>query len=225
MIHAAIFDLDGTLIDTPKAIVTMMTKAMQDIGEKPASETDIRSTIGLPLEVGISSLLFLPKDHQKVKTCIKRYKELFYEWLVPRASDLVFPGVIEGLQELSDKGIRLGVATAKHNASAKAILRAANLLSFFDHVAGADDVSRPKPDPEMALLVMDMLHSTPESSIMIGDTHHDLNMAHGADMRTIAVTYGVDDFATLNAASPTWVADSFSEATKTLLQEAHTLAA
>ena len=217
MIHAAIFDLDGTLIDTPKAIVSMMTKAMQDIGVDPAGETDIRATIGLPLEAGVSSLLSLPEDHDKVGTCLKRYKALFHEWLVPRASDLVFPGVLEGLQELSDRGIRLGVATSKHRASARSIMRAADLWDFFDHVAGADDVSRPKPDPEMAVLVMNKLQSTPESSIVIGDTRHDLNMAHGADMRTIAVTYGIDDPTTLSAASPTWIAENFPAVTKTLL--------
>ena len=219
MIHTAIFDLDGTLIDTPKAIVSMMSATMRDMGVDAPAEADIRAMIGLPLEAGISKFLKLPLDHPDVEECKTRYKALFHEWLVPRAADLVFPGVAEGLNTLAKDGVSLGVATSKHQSSAEAILRSAGLWDFFDHVAGADDVTHPKPHPEMALLVMSRLGGAPETSVVVGDTRHDLKMAIAAGMQSIAVTYGIDDETALREASATWIAPDFSRVTQIIHTE------
>jgi phosphoglycolate phosphatase len=211
MIRAAVFDLDGTLVDTPSAIVEAFTAAFTALGGPVPDSPAIRATIGLPLERAVGLLLGVPVEDARVAEGVRQYQNAFRELILPRSAELLFPGVAEGLASLRGQGLALAVATSKFVASADALLTAAGLRERFDVVAGADQVRRPKPDPEMGLLVLQKLGVAAEDAIMVGDTTHDLLMAKAAGMRSIAVTYGVHTHAELTTASPTWIAGTFSE--------------
>jgi phosphoglycolate phosphatase len=142
---------------------------------------------------------------------MKSYQALFKELVLPRAQSLVFPGVAQGLAALRGQGIALAVATSKFYASADALLTAAGLRDHFTVVVGADQVTEPKPHPEIGLLIMDRLGVPAERAVMVGDTTHDLRMARAAGMRSIAVTYGVHGVHELRSSEPTWVADTFDD--------------
>jgi 2-phosphoglycolate phosphatase len=217
MKRAAIFDLDGTLIDTPNAIVGMMGIALGEMGIAPVPEDRIRATIGLPLETGAAQILGKRVDHPDVAQLVTRYRRQFLDWMVPRSAELIFPGVASGLQRLRDSGVLLGVATSKYTRSAEAVLRAAGLRELFSAVIGADDVRKPKPDREMALVVADKLDADAPECVVIGDTVHDLRMAKAAGMRGIAVTYGVGQIQDLRDESPDWIAEDFPETVSILL--------
>ncbi|MFC4586537.1 HAD family hydrolase [Sphaerisporangium corydalis] len=211
MTHVAAFDLDGTLVDTPSAIVETFTAAFASMGAEPPDAPAIRATIGLPLEKAFSGLLGVPLDDDAVTLGVRRYQALFKELILPRAERLLFPGVVDGLTELRAQGYTLAVATSKFYASADALLTAAGLRGHFTMVVGADQVARPKPDPEMGLLIMRTLGVAPGRMVMVGDTTHDLLMARGAGIRSVAVTYGIHGLAELRTAGPTWVADTFGD--------------
>ncbi len=216
MIAAAIFDLDGTLIDTGRGIVHMMTDTLQNMGVEPADETTIRKMIGLPLEAGLARFLGLPIDHPRVAVAVTNYKRRFHEWMVPQAAGLLFPGVAEGLADLRESGLKLGIATSKHKHSAEAILQSAGIYPLFDVIAGSDSVTAPKPNPEMACFVAGALQCRADHCALIGDTHHDLAMGRAAQMTTIAVTYGIGSRDELEAERPDSVADSFDAVVSTL---------
>lgn len=212
----AIFDLDGTLVDTPRAIVDTFAAVFASIGAKAPAPDAIRWTIGLPLEQAFAGLLDIQRKDERVGQAVRRYQELFRDLVLPRAQALVFPGVVQGLAALRDSGFALAVATSKHQASAEALLRAAALRDAFDVVVGADQVSRPKPDPESARLVFRLLGAPAGRPVMVGDTTHDLLMARAAGIASIAVTYGVHDRQELLAADPTSIVDSFDDVPGTI---------
>ncbi|WP_342380676.1 HAD family hydrolase [Myxococcus stipitatus] len=207
----AIFDLDGTLVDTPRAIVESFRETFTALGFAPREDASIRATIGLPLERAFSTLLEVPLDDRRVPDAIRGYQAVFRERVLPRAGQLVFPGVIDGLTRLQSRGMLLAVATSKFHASAQSLLEAAGLRGFFDLVVGADQVEKPKPAPEMGLFILSKLDVRPGRAVMVGDTTHDLHMAHAAGLRSIAVTYGVHSLQELTSAEPTWIARSFQE--------------
>ncbi|MCT9933587.1 HAD family hydrolase [Planotetraspora sp. A-T 1434] len=211
MRHLAVFDLDGTLVDTPRAIMETFHAAFgaMDIAIPDASA--IRPTIGIPLQQAFGGLLGLPPDDELVARGVRHYLAHFKEIVLPRAPGLVFPGVAEGLDELRGLGITLAIATSKFHASADALLRAAGLRDHFSVVVGADDVAHPKPHPESGQLVLRTLGVPAEHAVMVGDTVHDIQMARAAAMRSIAVTYGVHGPAELASAGPTWIADTFDD--------------
>jgi len=208
---ALIFDLDGTLIDTPQGIVDTFIATLESMNVTIPEHVDIRATIGMPLEKAFTRFLGQDADEELVKFAVGQYQILFKYIVLPRAVELTFAGVEDGLIALKKQGYVLAVATSKVYKSAEALLKAARLYEHFDLVVGADQVTNPKPHPEMGHLVMRLLDVTPDQSIMVGDTTHDLFMASDAGMRSIAVTYGIHDLATLEAAKPTWIRDSFEE--------------
>jgi phosphoglycolate phosphatase len=208
---AVLLDLDGTLLDTPAGIVRAFTAALADMSAPAADPLAIRATIGLPLPVAFARLLGVEADDPLVAAGVGHYQRCFREIVLPGAADLVFPGVLDGLTRLREAGYLLAVATSKFYASADVVLVAAGLRAEFDEVLGADQVSNPKPHPEMAFALLDRLGSRPADAVMVGDTSHDLLMARAAGLRSVAVTYGVHSVAELTAAEPTWLVDSFGE--------------
>jgi phosphoglycolate phosphatase len=219
MRRVAAFDLDGTLIDTPRGIVETFSAAFATMDLPVPDASAVRATIGLPLELAFGRLAGLPADDGLVAAGVQRYQALFRELVLPAAAGLLFPGVAEGLQTLRAHGFSLAVATSKVYASADALLVAAGLRGHFALVVGADQVSRPKPAPEMGRLITRTLAASPGSAVMVGDTTHDLLMANAAGMRSVAVTYGVHGVRELRAAGPTWIADTFADAVECIQEE------
>ncbi|MBX9445477.1 HAD family hydrolase [Dickeya chrysanthemi] len=206
-----IFDLDGTLVDTPSGIVSAFVTTLRDLGLPCEDRRAIRATIGLPLEKAFSQLLSLPVDDERVAAAIRRYQAVFREQVLPLAPGLVFPGVVDGLSLLQRQGYALAVATSKVFVSAQALLEAAGLWPFFDLVLGADMVTHPKPHPEMGLLAMSRLGAGASTTAMVGDTTHDLLMAKQAGMVAIGVTWGIHHVEQLKSAEPQVIVDTFGE--------------
>lgn len=204
-----LFDLDGTLIDTPNAIVSTFTDTFAALGIHGVTADAIRGTIGRPLEEAFAHLIGQPPTAVTVEAAVQRYQALYRERIVPQARALRYPGVAEGLARLRANGMPLAVATSKFTASAELLLTAAGIRDHFAMVVGADAVTQPKPAPEAGLLIAAELGYPPNRAIMVGDTTHDLLMARNAGMRSIAVTYGIHSAAQLEAAEPTWMAQTF----------------
>ena len=206
---AVIFDLDGTLLDTPHAIVTAFLAVFEAMNKEGVKASDVRATIGMPLDIAFAGLLAVDKHDPSVSWAAKKYVALFREMVLPNAKSLVFPGVLEGLESLKCRGVLMAVATSKAYKNAESLLKAAGLFDYFDVVVGADQVTKPKPHPEMGLLVMKELGITANQAVMVGDTTHDVLMGRGAGMHTVAVTYGIHDSAVLEAAGAHKIVDSF----------------
>lgn len=217
MKSVALFDLDGTLVDTPQAITEAIATVISDLQAPEQPTQKIRGTIGRPLEVGFAELLDSETDSGLVNEAVQQYKELFRQTILPRAQSLVFPGVIDGLTKLQGAGLTLTVATSKVLVSANQLLTACHLAEFFHLVVGADQVSRPKPAPEMVEKILEELELLPNSAVMIGDTVHDVEMGKAAGLNTIAVAYGVHTSARLADSRPDSIVNSFDEVVNQIL--------
>ena len=206
-LKAVIFDLDGTLVDTPQAIVDVARLAT---GLPSADDALIRAAIGLPLEVALARVLGLAVESAEVLAATERYRQIWRAEVGPKLAGLVYPGVLDGLQRLRDRGLRLGVATGKAQTGADRSMHDAGLTSLFEVIAGHDRVPRPKPHPDLAWLVLQELGAQADEAVLVGDSALDIGMARAAGLRSIAVTYGAQSEAELRAAGPTWVAGSFA---------------
>jgi len=214
MTYVVLFDLDGTLVDSPRAIVETFTAAFESMGTGAKDPAAIRATIGLPLEQAFAKLLGVPPDDDLVSLGVRRYLALFKEIILPRAAELLFPGVVAGLEVLQAQGFTLTIATSKFHASADALLSAAGIRDRFAMVVGADQVTHPKPHPETGLMILEKFGVPAGDAVMVGDTTHDLLMAKAAGVRAIAVTYGVHSPEELASAEPARTADTFDDVVK-----------
>ena len=209
MLRALLLDLDGTLVDTPQAIVDVAQGTLAALGLPAADPKAIKDTIGLPLPVALAQLI--GTGPIGAADAVEIYRVLWRTHVTPRIPQLLYPGVREGLQELKRAALRLAVVTGKAQEGADSTVAAAGLKDVMDVVLGYTSVANPKPAPDIALLALERLGVRPADAVIVGDSTHDLEMARRAGVRSIAVTYGALPEAALRAACPTWVAHSFPE--------------
>ncbi|MEU8763361.1 HAD family hydrolase [Streptomyces sp. NPDC048659] len=212
---AVLFDLDGTLLDTPSAIATTLHTTLAERG-RSASEARVRATIGRPLAASFAELTELPEDDAEVLASVELFRRLFRERAVPRARELVFPGVPELLEGLRAEGHRIAIVTSKIRPSAEELLHPAGLYGLFDAVVCHGMAERGKPHPDLALLAARELGRGPEACVVVGDAVDDMRMARSAGMRAVGVTYGVAAEEDLHTAGAHSVVHSVAALTEVL---------
>ncbi|MGW3031144.1 HAD family hydrolase [Streptomyces sp. NPDC001178] len=216
-LRAVVFDLDGTLADTPAAIRRLLVRVCAEHGRTVAPE-EAAPTVGIPLEQAFGRLLGTAPDDPRTGRAVARYRELFDAEVLGTGTRLLHAGVPEGLARLRKAGIALAVATAKVSRSAHALLDALHIGAHFSVVIGHDMVSRGKPHPESGLAAAHALGIPPDGCAYVGDTVGDMRMAVAAGMRPVAVTYGVGSGDALAAVPGTTVCDTFPDVVTHLLE-------
>lgn len=201
-----VFDWDGTLVDSTAIIARAIQDALRDMGEPVPDDTAARFVIGLGLDDAIRSVApALPRA---------RYREmamLYREHFLARERDIpLFPGVGDLLRELDDAGHYLAVATGKSRVGLDHALARSGLRSRF-HATRCGDEGHAKPHPDMLLHLMDRLGVSAQETLMIGDTTHDVELAHNAGATAIAVAYGAHAPQALQAAQPLAIVDSIDD--------------
>ncbi|MFE7074233.1 HAD family hydrolase [Streptomyces sp. NPDC057620] len=208
MSTAFVFDIDGTLADTPSAIAELIGDVVRGLGADP-SHADVLATVGKPLEASLAGLLGTCVHDTVTAEAAARYRRRFTTDVLSRGPALLLPGVTEGLDRLRSARRPLGIATSKIYASAHALLDATGILNRFDTVICHNMVERGKPHPDMALRALADLGAQAARSWYVGDTVTDMRMARAAELRTVAVSYGVDTAEALRAAGADHVVADF----------------
>ena len=180
-----VFDWDGTLADSTDIIAEALRGACADIGLPVPDAASARYVIGLGLRDALAHVApALPPERYPELSLHYRRRFLARDPEIP-----LFAGARELLDELADAGYLLAVATGKTRIGLDRAMAASGLAGRF-HATRCADESRPKPHPEMLLHLMDALAVTPASTLMIGDTTHDLELARDAGADAVAVAYG-----------------------------------
>jgi phosphoglycolate phosphatase len=216
VLKALLFDLDGTLVDTPQAIVDVMQATLEALGRAPLPPQEIRDTIGMPLPTSLAQLL--GTSPAGAGEAVEIYRTLWHAQVTPRIPQLIYPGVREGLAQLRAAGLRLAVVTGKSQEGADGTVALAGFKEQMEVVLGYTSVARGKPAPDLAVEALRRLQLTPAEAVVVGDSELDIQMAVSAGIRAIAVTYGAQSREQL--ASATWFAQSFAEVVRIVLDEA-----
>lgn len=200
------FDWDGTLADSTAIIASAIQSACRDLGEPVPEDVDARYVIGLGLAEALAHVApALPLARHPELAARYRHHYLSRDPEIP-----LFPGARQLLDELATRGFLLAVATGKTRIGLDRALAAHDLASRF-HATRCADEGRPKPHPDMLLRLMSQLDVEPTQTLMIGDTTHDLDLAHSAGAASIAVAYGAHHPLQLAAAKPLTTVHSIAE--------------
>lgn len=189
MVQAIIFDLDGTLVDSAEDLRAALNKLLGERSLRPVEASEIKGMIGDGLlKLVERGLAAANGDPRQKDALLPRFLEIYQA----NPADLTrcYPGVIDTLQVLRRKGFRMAVVTNKPVFATNQILRALSLTEFFPVVVGGDSVPQRKPHPAPLLEAARQLDVDVSHLLMVGDNIHDVEAAHAADMRCIAVTYG-----------------------------------
>jgi phosphoglycolate phosphatase len=180
-----VFDWDGTLMDSTAAIVNCIQAAARDLGLPVPDKERAAYVIGLSLHEAMQTVI-PGMDAALYPRMVERYR---HHYLIKDHELTLFDGVREMLNELSELGYFLAVATGKSRVGLNRALDAAKLLSVFDATRCADETFS-KPHPAMLQELTRELGQDMKRTVMIGDTTHDLQMARNAGAAAIAVHYG-----------------------------------
>lgn len=210
-----VFDWDGTLLDSASGIVESIQEAARDLRlPVPARET-ARHVIGLGLHDSLRRAVpSLPAD--RYREFAEAYRRHF---LLRQDAMVLFPGIRELLQALRAGGHELAVATGKSRRGLEHAFDMTELRELFAASRCADETD-PKPHPAMLLELMRHFSAPPAQVLMIGDTSHDMEMARGAGVDAVAVSYGAHAASDLSALQPRACVASVAELRQWLVTHA-----
>ncbi len=205
----ALFDMDGTLIDSSKAILNSVKEAARITGLRIPTDDEIKGIIHLPSYLSFK-ILFPDKEPEEFDSLFlslmrSKFKNMIKE--VPKAK------ITLGL--IREKGIGIGIVTTKDKLSAEETIR--NFHFPYDVLLTAEDTERTRPDPEPLLKAIELLNSTASQTFYCGDTPQDIIQGGRAGVKTIGLTTGLHSKEELEKERPDFIFDKI-EAVLTIIK-------
>ena len=207
----AIWDMDGTIVDSRDVIQTAMVRSFETLGLEPPAYEQTRQIVGLGLEEACRTLA---PDFADIALLTRTYREAFaIRRNEPGFKEPLYEGAVATLDRLANDGWLIAMATGKSHRGIRAIFEMHPLEKYFDTIWCADD-GPGKPHPFMCEQAMTALGAEPDQSLIIGDAVHDIRMGLNAGIHTVGVSWGFGeateladvgaheihhDFTTLNA--------------------------
>lgn len=190
-LRLVIFDVDGTLVDSQNHIVSGMEAAFAAIELPAPPRQEILSIVGLSLPEAFG-VLMPEASADDNRHMVEAYKSSYISLRASAGADSspLYPGALEALRRLrADDHLLLGIATGKSRRGLDILLKAHGLTGFFDTEQVADHHPS-KPHPAMLLAALGQTGVEARNSVMVGDTAFDMEMAHGAGVAGLGVSWG-----------------------------------
>lgn len=210
-LRLAVFDMDGTLIDSRKTIAAAMEQAFVAEGLAAPDYDVARRVVGLSLDEALGRLCPPDFEPKRAAALSRRYKEAFVAHRSsPDFHEPVYDGAMDTLTRLKKEGWLLAIATGKSRRGVKAAFEAHGLAPYFDSIHCADD-GPGKPHPFMIHEAMAATGATPAFTVMIGDSEHDIGMAKAAKVHGLGVCWGFQTREELVEAGAGAICETFPE--------------
>jgi phosphoglycolate phosphatase len=192
-IKLVIFDLDGTLIDSRLDLVHSVNAALRHIGRASLPDDIIASYVGDGAPILIQRALGGEAvDEAIVRQGLQFFLSYYREHKLDHTT--VYDGVKEALAALQSGSNgtprKMAVLSNKPVVPSRAIVEALGLGSFFSQIYGGNSFATKKPDPEGARRLLEENGVCPEETVIVGDSHVDVETGSNADLWTVGVSYG-----------------------------------
>ena len=198
-LQAVMIDLDGTMVDTIGDFEVALNRALTDLQVPTANRLLIERSIGKGSEHLIRTVLkhqfALPemsgntREVEQLFTPVWKRYEHHYLSINGEFSN-VFPGVMEGLEQIKALGLPMACLTNKPVSFTLPLIQDKGLAPYFTKVFGGDSFERKKPDPLPLLKTCEALQSLPAQTLMVGDSSNDAQAADAAGCPVVLLTYG-----------------------------------
>ena len=194
-LHAVVFDLDGTLLDSAPDIRHALNQTLRAHGRRDVTLAEVKALVGDGLLTSLTRVFSLTGEALPDTASYNVFQDFirFYRAQKPDPAQM-YPGAVGALDWLRHAGVKTGLCTNKQEESTLRLLDQLDLTQRFDFIAGGDTFPVHKPHPGHVLGVLDRLGVTAPPAVMVGDSVNDVRAAHGAGIPCLAVThgYGVD---------------------------------
>ncbi len=194
-LNAALFDLDGTIIDSEPGITATFDYTLSQFGISYPRE-QMRAFLGPPLSESFARLV----RPEEVDRCVEIYRRRYAEDGIYRCA--VYPGIPDVFRQLKEQGWTVCLATSKLREAAVTILDRFELTPFFDLIGGSSADGSIETKEEVLRSILPALEAQGRHGVMIGDRFHDMEGAARCGLPAVGVLYGYGDEAELSAYQP-----------------------
>jgi HAD superfamily hydrolase (TIGR01509 family) len=205
MNEAAIFDMDGVLIDSGAHHRRAWGALLDELGARPAHPEFWRLTIGRPSEEAIPILLGRDVGAEEARRLARRKRDLYVA--LARRGLAAVPGVAAFVTALRRLGVPRAVGTSASRFDCERLLDGLGLRRHFDIIITADDVRLGKPDPEVYVQAARRMRTAPAACVVFEDSVVGIQAARNAGMRAIGVTTAHTEEELRDAGAETAIAD------------------
>lgn len=186
----AVFDVDGTLVDSRQVITEAMNRAFKRAGLGEIGYERTRTIVGLELTEAVLRLAPVDYPAERVPQLATYYKQAFVEMRSEDGfSEPLYAGARDTVERLADHGWLLGVATGKARRGLDIVFEHHGLHKFFQTLQTVDG-GPGKPHPRMVLDAMNETGVEAQDTVMIGDTSFDMAMGRAAGVTALGVSWG-----------------------------------
>ena len=172
---AALFDLDGTLVDSMPSIARAMKETLAEFGYLVSTDA-IMPLIGAPMESVVTKLTGVAES--TANQIYERYLTVYYDDMIQTTQP--FASAEKLLERLHDAGIPLAVVTNKSEHGGKLMVKIQGWEKYFNVIVGRDSAARPKPWPDGVLHALGAFRVPPQRSAIVGDTEFDMQAGREA---------------------------------------------
>ena len=190
-VKAIMFDLDGTLIHTAPEIAAAANLMLADLGREKLPYSQVESYIGEGAVVLIKRCLTEQIDGEPEANLFAQAESLFFAHYANNvAVSKPFDGVVEGLQAIWSKNLKLACVTNKPEKFTLPLLKESGLADFFDLVVSGDSLPKKKPHPMQLQYICTQFDVLETESMLVGDSNTDIAAAQAAGCFIVTVPYG-----------------------------------
>ena len=209
----ALFDYDGTIVDSAGMIVQGAIEAFRMCGLPDPDPQKVRENIGRPLAVALD--VYMPLGYAVTP---EQISEAYRSWYAEQGrlglqNEPLYPGIVELIHELKSNDWLIGIATNKSRVGLTNGLAKHNLSNIFDITLSTDE-NIAKPNPAMALRAMKELGVEDKYSVIIGDTINDIGLGVNSGITSIGVTWGYNNRKLLISAGANHLVDNSQDLSK-----------
>jgi phosphoglycolate phosphatase len=187
-VHALIFDLDGTLIDSKRDLIHSVNAMLGEMGRARLDEETISGYIGHGAPVLVSRALGGNAKEEELRRALQFFLGYYEEHKMD--TTCAYPGIPDALAELSRKKVPMAVLTNKPVKISVRILDSLGLASHFRVIYGGNSFETKKPNPFGANKILNEFGAQPREAMLVGDSEVDVQTARNAGTIAAAVNYG-----------------------------------
>ncbi|MBV2131773.1 phosphoglycolate phosphatase [Pseudomonas sp. MAP12] len=209
----AMFDLDGTLLDSVPDLAVAVDRMLAELGRPPAGRERVRLWVGNGARVLVRRALAGDLRHDGVDEALaEEALALFMEaYADNHALTRVYPGVIETLDWLRQQDVALALITNKPARFLPELLADKGLAGYFQWLVGGDTLPQQKPDPAALFWVMERAGVSAGEALFVGDSRNDVRAAKAAGVTCVALSYGYNHGEPIADEQPALVLDDLRQ--------------
>jgi phosphoglycolate phosphatase len=209
-----LFDLDGTLTDPKEGIINSVKFALAKMGVNESEVGDLMKFIGPPLHVSFRD--FCGFNEENSELAVQYFREYFTDKGINE--NRIFPGVVELLESLKSRNLKLFIATSKPTVHAGTVLDNFGITKYFQYVKGSNLNGTESGKTEIISHIIEKFKLEKDKTVMIGDRFYDIIGAKENGIDSIGVTFGYGGETELKEAGATYICRDIKDINNLLLR-------